>query len=66
MVVDILLSAISLLFIFEGLLPALSPEWYRKSMLKTLSADDRVLRVVGFALLLVGALIMYLVHSGII
>ena len=66
MVWDILLSAVALLFIVEGLLPAISPDWCRKTMLKLVAAEDHVLRSMGLGSLVVGAVIMFLVHSGMI
>ena len=63
---QIILTAVALLLVFEGILPFLSPRAWRMTMLRAMRASDRTLRIFGFSSLLVGMIIMLLVHSGII
>ena len=62
----IILSAIALLLVIEGILPFLSPRLWREAMLKLIQRDDRRVRVMGLISLVVGALIMVFVHTGLI
>ena len=60
----IVLTAIALVFIVEGVLPFLSPPLWRKVLLFTAARNDQTLRLMGAASLLAGTVLMYLVHSG--
>jgi len=66
MVWQILLSALALVFIVEGLMPALFPEHYQKMMRRVVLMSLKSLRSMGLCSLIVGAIVMLLVHSGII
>ena len=66
MILDILLSAIALWLIFEGILPTVSPQLARKLFHLASLKPDHVLRGFGLGCLILGAIVMTLVHSGII
>ncbi len=66
MIWEILLSAVALVLIVEGLLPAIAPEQYQKIMSRVINMEPQVLRYMGLAGLIAGALIMFLVHSGVL
>jgi len=52
-------TAIGLLFVFEGLLPFLSPRFWRRVMQQMMAQSDRGLRVFGLLSMLIGLLIIY-------
>ncbi len=53
-------AALALVLVIEGLLPALSPGTYRKTMLAMVRMDERSLRVTGLVSMIAGALILYM------
>jgi uncharacterized protein len=60
-----ILTAIALVLVFEGLMPFLSPYHWRSAMIRMARLNDRVLRTFGFIAMVIGAVLMYCVHSGI-
>ena len=60
----IVLSAVALVMIFEGIMPFLSPALWRKVLLMVVAKSDQVLRTMGGVSLCAGTLLMYMVHSG--
>lgn len=58
-------TAIALVLVIEGILPALVPDKYRQYMATLIQQSDRNLRRMGLVMMIIGAIIMYLVHSGI-
>lgn len=54
-----LLTAVALVLVIEGLLPALSPRRYRQTMLNMSKMDDRILRSIGLVSMAAGALLLY-------
>ena len=55
-------QALALVLVIEGLLPALNPEGMRRSLLLLAQLETRVLRAIGLASMLLGALLLYLLH----
>jgi uncharacterized protein YjeT (DUF2065 family) len=53
---------VALVFIFEGMLPFLSPRMWRRVMQQMLIQGDRSLRVFGLVSMLLGLGLLYLVH----
>lgn len=51
---SILLSAIGLLLVFEGILPFLSPPLWRQVMQQMFLQTDRTLRIIGLISMLIG------------
>jgi len=51
---SILITAIGLLFVFEGILPFLSPRFWRKIMSQMFVLSDRAIRITGLASMLIG------------
>ncbi len=62
---EILFSAVALLLVFEGIMPFASPEYWRKMMLRMTSQTDKQIRFAGLISLILGAVLMYLVHAGV-
>lgn len=56
---NLLLTAIGLVLLFEGLLPVLMPQVWRETFKKMIALNDGQLRFIGFMSVLIGfALIM--------
>lgn len=51
---SIFLVAVGLLFVFEGILPFLSPDFWRRLMLYMITQSNRSLRVMGLVSMLIG------------
>ena len=51
---SILITAIGLLCVFEGILPFLSPFFWRRLMLQVVTQTDRGLRIMGLLSMLIG------------
>lgn len=56
-------SALALVLVIEGLLPALSPGSYRKAMLAMIGMDERSLRITGLVSMIAGAILLYLIKN---
>lgn len=58
MIWSILISTIGLLFVFEGMLPFLSPGFWRKFMQQMFGQSDRALRIMGLVSMLMGLMLV--------
>jgi hypothetical protein len=56
-----LLIGLAFLLIFEGLLPFISPQFFKKAASQLEDLGESTVRVIGFILLISGALILYLI-----
>ncbi|MCP5451555.1 MAG: DUF2065 domain-containing protein [Candidatus Competibacter sp.] len=54
-----LLAAFGLMLVLEGILPFLSPDRLRQTLLQMAKLEDRALRLVGLASMLLGLLVLY-------
>lgn len=59
---DLLLGALALVLVFEGLLPFLSPRTWREVFARALALSDGQLRFIGLASMLAGLLLLSLWH----
>ncbi len=57
-----LLVAISLVFVIEGVLPFLSPAYWRDMMETVAHFDERSIRLIGLSSMLIGIGLLYLVN----
>ncbi|MDI9819254.1 MULTISPECIES: DUF2065 domain-containing protein [unclassified Legionella] len=57
------LSAVALVFVFEGLMPFASPSRWKKLLRKIIEQDEKVLRITGFFSMLVGVILLTVVHQ---
>ena len=57
-----LLSAIALVFILEGIMPFLNPNWIKRVFLAASQLDNTSLRFVGVSRMLVGVVLLYIVR----
>jgi uncharacterized protein YjeT (DUF2065 family) len=55
---SILLSAIGLVFVLEGILPFLSPRFWRSLMLQVFAQKDKALRIMGLTSMLIGLILV--------
>lgn len=55
---SILVTAIGLLFVFEGIMPFLSPPFWRRVMQQMFIQNDRVLRIMGLVSMLIGLILV--------
>ena len=61
-----LMSASALLLVFEGILPFLSPDLWRRAVMRLSEQSDQTLRLFGATSMGVGVFLMVLLHSGIL
>ncbi len=59
---QLFLIGVALVFIFEGILPFLSPKIWRNMMIKMLTTEDKFLRSFGLMSMLTGVALLYWVH----
>ena len=57
-----LLSAIALVFILEGIMPFLNPNWIKRVFLAASQMDNTSLRFVGVSSMLLGVILLYIVR----
>lgn len=55
----VLISAIALVFILEGLLPFAFPNFWRKMMMEATQLEDKKLRLMGLISILIGMAILF-------
>ena len=58
---DVLLAALALMLVFEGLLPFLSPQRWRQVFEQALRLTDGQLRFIGLSSMLAGVVLLLLV-----
>lgn len=59
---DDLLAAIALFLVFEGIMPFLNPEKWRRVMRVVAEQSDKSLRVMGLVSMLFGVLFLYVIR----
>lgn len=58
-----LMVALCLVVVIEGIVPFLSPCSWRKMVLNAAQLDDRSLRIMGLASMLIGVGVLYLING---
>jgi uncharacterized protein len=58
-----LLAALAIVCIIEGIMPFINPSATRRVLARIASMEEREIRIVGLASMLVGLAILYLVRS---
>ena len=56
------LIALCLVFVIEGIMPFVSPGQWRQALLLLIQMDDRKIRIMGLASMLIGTALLYLVR----
>lgn len=57
-----LVTALALLLVLEGILPFISPDSMRRTLVQVVQLDDRTLRTIGLAAMLIGLGILAVVR----
>ena len=57
---DELFRAVALVLVIEGVMPFISPQKWRQTMLQASQIPDRIMRVIGLASMLAGVILLYL------
>jgi len=57
-----LLTAVAIVFVLEGMLPAISPSTYRKASEQLGLMPDKTIRIVGLTFMVLGAVLIQLVN----
>ena len=61
---DLLWSALALVLVIEGLLPAINPAGWRQMFTRLLAMDDQQLRTAGLVSMVLGLLLLWLCRSA--
>lgn len=59
----VILAAVGLLFVFEGLLPFVAPKFWRRMIHSMTRQSDRALHIMGFVCIIIGIGLIYLAHQ---
>lgn len=57
-----LFAAFGLMLVLEGVLPFLNPRGLRKTLLLLTQVEDRILRFLGLACMIIGVLVLYIIR----
>ena len=57
-----LLAALGLMLVLEGILPFLNPAGLRQTLLNMAQMEDKTLRIIGLASMLIGVLLLYFIR----
>lgn len=57
---DELFRAVALVLVIEGIMPFISPQKWRQTMLQASQIPDRIMRGIGFASMVAGVILLYL------
>ena len=57
-----ILTAIALVIVIEGLLPAISPAAYKRAVAQLAAMPSRTIRITGLVLMVTGAVLLQVVH----
>jgi uncharacterized protein YjeT (DUF2065 family) len=58
---EIVLMAIALMLVLEGMMPFLSPKIWREAFRKMIEMDDGQIRFMGLTTMLIGLLLLFIV-----
>nr|WP_256478877.1 DUF2065 domain-containing protein [Legionella sp. 27cVA30] len=53
----------ALVFVFEGIMPFIAPEKWKKLLLKIIIQDERALRIFGLFSMLMGVVLLTIIHQ---
>ncbi len=59
---QLLLTAVALMLVFEGMLPFLAPGMWRETFRKLTELSDGQIRFIGLTSMLIGLIILYFVR----
>jgi len=58
----VIVAALGLFLIFEGILPFLAPKVWRRMVAAVAQQNDKALHITGFICMLVGLFLLYIAH----
>ena len=58
----LILAALGLFFLFEGILPFVAPKYWRRMVSTLAQLSDRALHITGLICMLVGVILIYIAH----
>ena len=61
---DLLLIALALMLVIEGIYPFLNPAAYRRFLMQVAQLTDKNLRNIGLSMMVLGAIGVYLLSNG--
>jgi hypothetical protein len=59
---NLLLTALALMLVLEGILPFLTPQLWRTTFRRLTEMNDGQIRFIGLTSMLVGVLLLFLLH----
>jgi len=60
---DLLLKVLAMVLIIEGIMPFVTPIRWKKYLQRMIEANNRQVRIMGFVLLIVGSVLLFVVHD---
>ena len=57
-----MLSAVALVYILEGIMPFVNPNWFKRVFLAASQMDNTALRFIGISSMLIGVILLYIVR----
>ena len=58
------MTAIALIFVFEGIFPFICPDGFRQIVAKIATLNDLSLRIISLISMVLGVLLLYSIHVG--
>ncbi len=58
-----ILQAVALVLVIEGILPFLSPAFWRQGMQQVMGMSNRAIRTFGLLSMLLGVILLYMINS---
>lgn len=59
----LLLKVLAMVLIIEGIMPFVTPIRWKKYLQRMIEANTRQVRIMGFVLLIVGSVLLFVVHD---
>jgi uncharacterized protein YjeT (DUF2065 family) len=60
---NLFFATVALVFIFEGILPFVFPQFWKKMMTQAVEQDEKSLRTMGFISITIGMIILYILET---
>lgn len=64
--IDMILTAVALVLVLEGILPFICPDCWRRTISKLILQSNYALRITGLICMVIGVILLFLIHHGII
>lgn len=60
---DALWIALALVLVFEGLMPAINPQGWRRMFIQILALNDQQIRMLGLAAMVLGLVVLWVIQA---